>query len=187
MENNEAFACYIGRPCYQKNTTFLLDVIKRVKDAGCTLKFVLLGVGYHSPELEEVLHKITDYGLSDWIHLKSWISHDECMQIVKQSEFYLTTSLYEGLPLSVIEAMSLGKVIVASDVVGNKDCVRNGENGFLLPLDVDIFAKKIIELHNNPKLREEMGKLSRQLFLDEFEITKQIGKLQEIYESGISK
>lgn len=187
MENNEAFACYIGRPCYQKNTLFLLDVIKKVKETGCTLKFVLLGVGYHSPELEEVLHKIADYGLDDWIHLKPWISHDECMQIVKQSEFYLTTSRYEGLPLSVIEAMSLGKVIVASDVVGNRDCVRNGENGFLLPLEVDVFAKHIIELHDNTVLREEMGKKSRQIFIDEFEITKQIGKLQDIYELVRSK
>lgn len=183
MNITEPFACYIGRPCYQKNAMFLVDVIEKVRDAGCTLKFVLLGVGYHSPELEKVLHKIADLNLENWIHLEPWISHDECMDIVRRSEFYLTTSRYEGLPLSVIEAMSLGKVIVASDVIGNRDCVRSHVNGFLLPLDADVFAKHIIELHNNVELREKMGKQSRQLFLEEFEISKQIGKLQEIYDS----
>lgn len=52
------YACYIGRPSYQKNVLFLLDVIKETKDRGCRLKFILLGVGYHSPELAEVKHKI---------------------------------------------------------------------------------------------------------------------------------
>ena len=47
VDISEPYACYIGRPCYQKNPLFLLDVIKKVKDKGCNLKFILLGVGYH--------------------------------------------------------------------------------------------------------------------------------------------
>ena len=178
------YACYIGRPCYQKNTLFLLDVIKKLKDTDCNLKFVLLGVGYHSPELETMRRKITELDLADKILLMPWISHADCQEYVRSSLFYITTSLYEGLPLSVIEAMANGKPIIASNVVGNKDCVKDGENGWLLPLDVKVFTDKIINLIADKCLQKEMGTKSRQIFLNEFFIKKQIGLLQKIYEDN---
>lgn len=180
---NEPYACYIGRPCYQKNTLFLLDVIKALKDRGCSLKFLLLGVGYHSPELEAMKVKISQLGLNDNITLVPWISHADCQEYVRGSLFYVTTSLYEGLPLSVIEAMANGKAVIASDVIGNRDCVEDGVNGWLLPLDAKTFADKIIQLVNNESLRKEMERNSRQLFLDSFFIERQIEELQEIYKT----
>ena len=180
---NEPYACYIGRPCYQKNTLFLLEVIKTLRDRGCNLKFLLLGVGYHSPELEAMKAKISQLGLENNITLVPWLSHADCQEYVRGSLFYVTTSLYEGLPLSVIEAMANGKVIIASDVVGNRDCVEDGVNGWLLPLDASVFADRIIQLTADPALRKAMEEKSRQLFLDRFFIEKQIEELQEAYEA----
>lgn len=181
VDTTEPFACYIGRPCYQKNTLFLADVIERVKKKGCPLKFMLLGVGYYSSDLDELKRKIAEKGLEDVITLEPWISHEACLGYLKKSLFYLTTSLYEGLPLSVIEAMSLGKAVVASDVVGNRDCVSNGKNGYLLPLDAETFADKIVELWNDRDKRETFERNSRELFLREFLIDRQIDKLHDIY------
>ena len=83
--------------------------------------------------------------------------------------------------LAIIEAMANGKAIIASDVVGNKDCVRNGENGYLLPLDADAYADKIIQLVNDKELRTSMEKNSRALFLEEFFIENRIKYLQNQY------
>ena len=179
---SEPYACYIGRPCYQKNPLFLLDAIKKVKDKGCHLKFILLGVGYHSPELEAMKAKIKELELEDTIRLEPWISHADCQEFVRKSLFYISTALYEGLPLAVIEAMANSKAIVASDVVGNKDCVRNGENGFLLPLDANAYAEKIIQLVNDKESRISMEKRSRDIFLKEFFIENRIIYLQKTYE-----
>lgn len=179
----EPYACYIGRPCYQKNPLFLLDVIKNVKDKGCNLKFILLGVGYHSPELEAMKAKIQELGLSNFIQLEPWISHADCQEYVRKSLFYISTALYEGLPLAIVEAMSNGKAIIASDVVGNKDCVSDGVNGYRLPLDAEAYADKIIQLVNDEDLRKNMEKKSRELFLKEFFIENRIKLLQRIYES----
>ena len=176
------YACYIGRPCYQKNPLFLLDVIRKVKDKGCNLKFILLGVGYHSPELEAMKAKMKALGLEDTIKLEPWINHADCQEFVRKSLFYISTALYEGLPLAVIEAMANGKAVIASDVVGNKDCVRDSENGFLLPLDADAFAERIIQLVNDNELRMAMEKNSRDLFLKEFFIENRIIYLQKQYE-----
>lgn len=83
--------------------------------------------------------------------------------------------------MAIIEAMANGKAIIASDVVGNKDCVRNGENGYLLPLDADAYADKIIQLVNDKELRTSMEKKSRALFLEEFFIENRIKYLQNQY------
>lgn len=159
-----------------------MDVINGVKNRGCKLKFILPGVGFHSPELQVVKDKITALHLEDTITLMPWVSHANCLEYVRKSQFYITTALYEGLPLAVIEAMSVGKAIVASNVVGNRDCVKDGVNGFLLPLEINAFADKIIELANNNSHREKMGEESRMIFLNDFFIDRRIGLLQEQYD-----
>lgn len=179
---SEPYACYIGRPSYQKNILFLLDIINEVRNRGCKLKFILLGVGFHSPELRDVKEKIEELHLKETISLMPWVSHADCIEYVRNSEFYVTTALYEGLPLAVIEAMSVGKAIVASDVVGNKDCVVDEVNGYLLPLQVDVFVSRIIELANNKHLREKMGEKSRKLFIKDFYIENRIDLLQKMYD-----
>lgn len=183
---NERFIAYIGRPCYQKNPFFLLDVIKKVSEKDASLKFYLLGVGYHSPDLLEMKQRIDTLGIGKQIRLVPWLNHEDCMEYVRQSMFYLTCSLYEGLPLSVIEAMSLGKAILASDVVGNRDCVRNGQNGYILPLDTTAFADKIIELSSDADKRDCFGNKSRRIFIEKFLIDNQITKLYDIYQ-GVEK
>ena len=77
--------------------------------------------------------------------------------------------------------MALGKAIVASDVVGNSDCVEDGINGYLLPLDVNQFVGRICMLLENVQQRNEMGEASRRLFEQKFKIEKRIGYLEEIY------
>lgn len=182
MENND-YICYIGRPSFQKNTFFLIDVVKGVHEKYPELKFKLLGVGYYSPDLKQLKDMIHEQNLEEVIELLPWLNHEETLSYVQRALFYLTVSRYEGLPLAVIEAMSLGKAIIASDVLGNKDCVVNNENGFLLPLDCDAFVKSIIKLATDKELRAEMGQASRNIFENRFLIDKQIKKLQQIYNS----
>lgn len=175
------YIVYIGRPCYQKNTLFLIDVIAKVHEVHTEVKFLLLGVGFYSPELDEVNAKITELHLQEVIELKPWLDHAETLKIVKDCLFYLTVARYEGLPLSVIEAMSLAKAVVASDVVGNKDCVEDGYNGYLLPLDIALFSNAICELIEDEEKRRLMGVNSRRLFEKKFLIEKRIGELEKIY------
>lgn len=181
MENK--YICYIGRPSYQKNTFFLLDVVRRTVEICPEVKFLLLGVGFYSPDLERMKEIIAEYHIENKIELHPWLDHKETLIYVKNSLFYLTVARYEGLPLSVLEAMSLGKAIVASDVAGNKDCVKNGYNGYLLPMDVNVFSEKICYLIENDKAREQMGRNSRILFEKKFWIENRIHVLEDIYKS----
>ena len=142
----ERYITSIGRPSYQKNPLFMVEVAHGIHLKHPDIKFYLLGVGFYSPMLEDMKKLIHQYDMDDTFYLLPWLSHEETLKYVKGSMLYFMTSLYEGLPISVIEAMSLGKAVVASDVLGNKDCVKDGYNGYLLPLKEEVFVEKMNDL-----------------------------------------
>lgn len=179
----EKYICYIGRPSYQKNPFFLVRVIDKVHRIHPEMKFYLLGVGYYSPDLNALKKEIADKGLTKTIQLLPWLSHEETLKYLKYSLFYLTVSRYEGLSLSVIEAMALGKAVVASDVLGNCDCVKDGYNGRLLPLNEEKFCQAIVSLIENNDMRYEFEKNSRTSFEKNFLIDHRIGELEKIYQN----
>lgn len=177
----ERYITSIGRPSYQKNPLFMVEVAHGIHLKHPDIKFYLLGVGFYSPMLEGMKKLIHQYDMDDTFYLLPWLSHEETLKYVKGSMLYFMTSLYEGLPISVIEAMSLGKAIVASDVLGNKDCVKDGYNGYLLPLKEEVFVEKMNELIENDDKRKEMEKNSRSYFESDFFIDNRIKALEDIY------
>lgn len=181
LDPKERFVISIGRPSYQKNPLLMVETMRRVHEQHPDVKFYLVGVGFYSPMLDEMKALAHEYGLDDVIKLLPWLSHEETLGYLQQSLFYITTSLYEGLPIAVLEAMAMGKAIVATDVIGNRDCVKDGENGFLLANDADAFAKKACELIEKDELRESMGKNSKTLFENDFLIDNRIKALEDIY------
>lgn len=183
MKDSEVppYICSVGRPSFQKNPLFLLKVINEVHRRYPEVKACMVGAGFYSPDLEKLKAGIAAYGLENVFEIHPWLSQEETLRFVKGSLLYLTAARYEGLPLSVIEAMALGKTIVASDVVGNKDCVKNGVNGYLLPMDVKQFVDSICLLIEDVQLRCEMGKASRKIYEQKFKIEERIEYLEEIY------
>ena len=177
----ELYITSIGRPSYQKNPLFMVEVAHGIHLKHPDIKFYLLGVGFYSPMLEDMKKLIHQYDMDDTFYLLPWLSHEETLKYVKGSMLYFMTSLYEGLPISVIEAMSLGKAIVASDVLGNKDCVKDGYNGYLLPLKEEGFVEKMNELIENDEKRKEKEKNSRTYFETDFFIDNRIKALENIY------
>lgn len=180
-KEGERYITSIGRPSYQKNPLFMVEVAHGIHLKHPDVKFYLLGVGFYSPMLEDMKKLIYQYGMDDTFYLLPWLSHEETLKYVKGSMLYFMTSLYEGLPISVIEAMSLGKAVVASDVLGNKDCVKDGYNGYLLPLDEKVFVEKMNELIEDDEKRKVMEKNSRAYFESDFLIDNRIKALENIY------
>lgn len=181
------FICTIGRPCYQKNIEFMVDVFEEVvKSTDCHL--VIMGVGLHSDHLQSVKNKISSKKLHTKITLIDWIDRDNALNILNKSKLYISTARYEGLPFSIIEAMALKKALVVSDCDGNRDLVEDNRNGFIIKNeDKDLFKEKIIELLKNNNKREIFEQESYNLYQSNFNIEKNIIKLEEIYSTVLSK
>ena len=114
----------VARFDYQKNLLEFLDVARKMPG----YDFFIIGDGADRPLLEakiaeQHIHNVTLSGLSHQV-----------MKDISDAEVYLTTARWEGMPLSVLEAMSLGIPVVATDVVGNRDAVKVGVTGYLYPL-----------------------------------------------------
>lgn len=177
------FICTIGRPCYQKNIEFMIDVFAKVtSNIDCHL--VIMGVGLHSDHLQSVKDKIKLKNLTNKITLIDWIDRNNALTILSKSQLYISTARYEGLPFSIIEAMALKKALVVSDCDGNRDLVKNNQNGFIVKdEDESLFADKIIDLLKNNNKRENFGQESYKFFESNFNIEKNIIILENIYKS----
>lgn len=175
------YICAVGRPCYQKNTSFMFEAFKKLKQKHPEVSLYLVGAGYHSPSLAELKEQIKSAGLEDSFFIKPYLPRTEALGYVKGCEFFLSTSLYEGLPISVLEAMALGKAVVASNVTGNSDCVENGVNGLLLPLNADVFANMMSGLLADKEKIINFGFASRSAFVARFLIDARIKELESIY------
>jgi glycosyltransferase involved in cell wall biosynthesis len=181
FKQGEKYIISVGRPSYQKNPLLMVETMRRVHEKYPDVKFYLVGVGFYSPMLDETKTLINRYGLEDSVILVPWLSRAETLGYMKHAMFYLTTSLYEGLPIAVLESLALGKAVVSSDVIGNRDCVKDEYNGFLLPMDADLFAQKCCKLIENEDLRTMMGNNSIEYFENDFLIDNRISELEKIY------
>lgn len=104
---------------------------------------------------------ISKYGLNDIVSFEGWVSGDKKINLLNKVDAYILPSYHEGLPISILEAMSYSLPIISTNVGGIPEILKNGENGFIItPGDKDAIYRAILELMNNEKLRMDMGKAS---------------------------
>ena len=103
------------------------------------------------------------------------------------SDIFLFTTLQEGMPRSMMEAMATGLPCVASAIRGNVDLIENGENGYVCAAkDVESFAKSISELAENKELREEISKKNLEK-IKGYDVTVVEKEIKAIYDEVLSK
>ena len=108
--------------------------------------------------------------------------------ILSASDFFLLPSLTEGLPLSVLEAMSHGLAVVATNVGGIPELVQEGVHGLLVPpKNQSSLANAIEQILMNPALRREMGRLGFSRVQKEFSFDAMMEKYSERYEQVLSQ
>ncbi len=175
------FICSIGRPSYQKNTELLIKTIIKVKETIKDIHLVILGVGFYSPSLSKIENLIKENGLKKNITLIPWLNRAETMSILKNSLFYVSTSRYEGLPYAVIEALSLAKLCIVTNVDGNKDLIKNGYNGFLVNEKAPKIAEVIVKLYKNNSIIQPIELNARKEYQNKYDISKNIKALENNY------
>lgn len=182
------YICSIGRPSHQKNIEMLVETVSYIKKSIINIHLVIIGTGFPSSFLTRIESMIKKYDLENNITLIPWIKRREVFNIVKESALYISSSRYEGLPYAILEALSCSKPCIVTNVDGNSELIIENYNGYLVEVGDSIcMAKKVIELLENKAEHKRMSNNSRKLFLDNYDIKKNIFKLEEIYLSKISK
>ena len=141
-----------------------------VKKSYPNVKFQVLGPYDSSPD------KISASEVAQW-QAQGNIDYlgetDNVKPYIKACHIYTLPSYHEGLPRTVLEAMSIGRPILTTDAVGCRDTVVNGENGWLVATrNVDELAKRMIWFIENPQQWQRMANASRAMVEDKFNVTQ---------------
>lgn len=142
-----------GRLHKVKNQEQLIRVFSELIQVEPNLRLMVLGEGDTRAALEKQIHEL---GIIDYVSMPGMKKN--VSEYLQQADIYVSTSLTEGLPLSILEAMSCGLPVVATDVGGTKDIVNDGVNGFMISKNDDkALYEAILKLVISKNLRNEMG------------------------------
>ena len=183
----DEYICTVGRPSYQKNIELMIRVFYEVYKEK-KIHLVIMGVGHHSDNLEEVKKLILELKLSEHVTLIHWTERENIFHIISNSILYLSTARYEGLPYSVIEALALGKACIVSDCDGNRDLIQDNYNGFVIKEEnIKDYSKKISILLENEELLKQMSLCAKISFEKNYNILNNISILENIYRECVEK
>ena len=159
-----------------KNHSFLLDVIKELKNKKINVELNILGDG---PEKNNLQHKINHLNLQTTVKLVGNVKNVE--NYLRNSDIYIHSSLSEAFGLVFIEAMAAGLPIVSLNGGGNKDLIKNDFNGYILDKpNVKLFIEKILQIKNNTILYNKLSKNAIE-FSKRFSIESYADKLIKWY------
>jgi glycosyltransferase involved in cell wall biosynthesis len=151
---------YAGRLAPEKNLPFLLKSFAGVAQAIPNAHLLLIGSGIQQFE-EEIRNLVDELELTQRVRLTGRIAYDELPAYLAMCNIFVTASISEVHPLSVIEAMGAGLPVMGIHSVGISDTVQDGITGFLATHDLPAFTAKLTHLCLDLNLRTQMGDAAR--------------------------
>lgn len=178
-QTKEGYILYTGRLHSRKGLLDLIDCAKHIAKKNHSIKFVITGEG---PLKDTLISRIKKYGLRDNVELTGYVDRDQLLNYYQNASIYILPSYYEGLPTSLLEAMSCGIACVATNVPGNSELIIDGKNGFLTPSNDPIaLAGKIQELLDCEHNRKIMGSDARKYIVENYDWKIIAANLERIY------
>jgi glycosyltransferase involved in cell wall biosynthesis len=160
-----------------KGHAILLNAIRELRPLCPLLKVVCLGEGEDEPELRALTEK---YGIADCVHLVGY--QRNVPEWLAAADINVLPSFYEGLPLTILEAMASGLPTVATNVGGIPEAIENGVTGLLVPAgNVGALVEALSLLLSDPAKRIQMGHAARERLLRSFVLEQQVARTEEMY------
>jgi len=170
-----AVAITVGELNANKNYIQALKALSKLTKLN--FHYIIVGNGESEQELKKAVNELMLQNKVSFLGFRR-----DVPELLAASDVFILTSRREGLPKAVMEAMAAGLPIIATDVRGNRDLVKNSENGYLVPLDdVEQTAIAIKRLIDSEDLRRPMGEKSKEL-VKQYDLKNIIPQMEEIYD-----
>ncbi|MBN2008408.1 glycosyltransferase family 4 protein [candidate division KSB1 bacterium] len=172
----------IGRLHRQKGHRILLEAIKDFPKMIGDFSLLLIGSG---PDMTSLQAMVEEIGLSDYVEFMG--RRHDIPGILRTVDIVVLPSLAEGFPFVMLEAMAVGKPIIASNLPGIRECVRDGITGLLVPVgEAAQLQDALIKLIRNPELATAMGRSAHHHVNQHFVLEHMISNTKLVYQSLIS-
>jgi len=154
-------------------------VIREIPEA----RFVLAGTGDEEASLKKM---VKDLGIESKVFFPGWVK--DMVQFMRDMDVFVMTSIREGCPMTLMEALSFAKPAVAFNVPGPQEMIVNGENGFLVePFDVQQLSAVIVQACKDPERARQFGENGRRRAEERFSVEIEAKKMKSLYSRALSE
>ena len=157
-------------------------ILKKIQNA----KFIIAGEGEQKEYVMTLAKSLNVFNATRFV---GQILHDELPKYLSYSDVYVSTSLSDGgIAVSTLEAMACELPPVVTGVGDNKKWIKDGENGFVIPIkDTKALAEKIIYLLENEDIRKKFGKINRKIIEERQKYEREMEKMEKLYKELIER
>ena len=163
----------------EKKKGNFIEAAEKLIKKNCKISFFIIGDGSLR---NEIIKQVEDLKLTSYIHFLGF--RNDIKNIIAQCDALALTSVYEGLPLTPMEAFSVRKAVIATDIDGTREVVIDHYNGILVrSKDADSIAEGIYELYQNKELLKKLDENAYYTFMNKFSLKKFKQRYLEFYQN----
>lgn len=187
--NNKKIIMYLGKFQPWEQLDKLVKIFAKIKERQNNVKLLLVGDGPDRKKIEKI---IKEYNLTKDVTITGFVPFSDVPKYYSVCDVFVmvrpaTPHLDKTTPIKPFEAMSMGKVVISTDIGGMREIIEDGKTGFLVSHSMDAIVDKTIEVLNNPQLREEIGANARRYVKENRDWKAIINNLDDVYEEVIKK
>jgi len=182
--NDDLLVGHVANFRFPKGHRYLIKAAGKICKDLPKVKFLLIGEEGDGKIKKEIEALVAELGLKENIKLLGF--REDVHKLLHLIDVFVLSSISEGLPLSVVEAMAASRPVVATDVGGLSEIVVPDQTGYLVePGNAAALAEKILILLRNRDIREQMGKAGRKIAEEKFSLKTMINNYQNLYKQLI--
>ncbi len=184
ISKDKILVLFIARFTLHKQPLTLIRAFAKALQQNPNMYLLMVGDG---DQKQEAIQLIDELQIKDNITLESF--RQDVPDILAASDIFVLPSLWEGLPIGLLEAMAMSKAIIASNVDGTSEIIEDGVNGRMVQTNnlIENTATALLELSNNPLLRETFQQNARNTVKDRFNAATMTREIETIYLTTLAK
>jgi glycosyltransferase involved in cell wall biosynthesis len=183
ITNDAILLLSVGRLEPQKNQ---VDLLRAMNALGARLGGALLAIAGEGPLHDALSARIAELGLTGRCRLLGF--RRDVPDLLAAADAFVLSSLWEGTPIVLLEAMAAGLPVVANRIMGNREVVADGETGYLVPpRRPDFLAEALCRLFADPAQARAMGLAGRLRLERQFTLARTLSRLEDVYDDLLSR
>jgi len=181
IKNEECIIGAIGRMVWQKGFEYFIQSIPKMISSIPKVKIVLVGDGPLMKDLDSLCLRL---GVRDKVIFTGFRS--DIREILSSIDLLVIPSLVEGFPMITLEAMAMAKPVIATNIDGISEQIRDGKTGILVPAkDSDFLARATVSVFNDRETARRIGSAAKKEVEKKYSVEKMVRETEKVYWSLI--
>lgn len=156
-------------------------IIKKIPE----FRFIIAGSGSQAEQLKDMISSLK---IEDHVYMPGWIYKEKLYKLYKISQYYVSTSLSDGVSSSLLEAMAAKIIPIVSDIEGNRELIRNKKNGLMFPVgDHNKLAEAVIYAYNHTNFQKKATAENYRYVYEKGDLEKNMEQYETLYRKVTGK